>query len=263
MDREDIPNYRDFIEGLVPKEIVRNYIAVALEGQSKPRRQRLMEVSETIREVLAFLGEPGEAADNLKFRGIEVSMEENEYRVCFVFYSGEGPSSEEAIPIRHRNIRERIYPEPYYRIIRRYIGHRPLFCAAAGVFVSDEQQRLLLHRRGDNRLWSLPGGMIEPGEDILEAAAREVREETGFTVRLERLVGVSSRRENFVVYPNRDQLRFIGLILTGTCTGGEAFVDHVETIEVGWFSPEAIPEDTDEYTRKHLACIHRTTPMFD
>jgi len=61
----------------------------------------------------------------------------------------------------------------------------PVECA--GALVRDEVGRLLLVRRGREPaagLWSLPGGRIEPGETAAEAAAREVREETGLDVEI-------------------------------------------------------------------------------
>ncbi|AVV57519.1 NUDIX hydrolase [Paenibacillus glucanolyticus] len=38
--------------------------------------------------------------------------------------------------------------------------------------------------------WSFPGGRIEPGEDIVEAAIREAKEETGYDVKLTSTTGV-------------------------------------------------------------------------
>ena len=55
----------------------------------------------------------------------------------------------------------------------------------AGAVLHDARGRLLLVQRGHepNRgTWSLPGGRIEPGETPQQAAAREVREETGLEV---------------------------------------------------------------------------------
>lgn len=45
--------------------------------------------------------------------------------------------------------------------------------------------------------WALPGGIVEYGETVEEAALREAKEETGLNVKLERLIGVYSD-------PNRD-----------------------------------------------------------
>src|SRR3954466_12295448 len=61
-----------------------------------------------------------------------------------------------------------------------------------GAVVRDAAGRLLLVRRGHapgRGLWSLPGGRVEPGESVEQAVAREVREETGLTVRAGAPVG--------------------------------------------------------------------------
>lgn len=53
--------------------------------------------------------------------------------------------------------------------------------------------RVLLTQREDFEVWCLPGGGVEPGESLAQAAIREVREETGLEVELVRLVGIYSR----------------------------------------------------------------------
>lgn len=67
--------------------------------------------------------------------------------------------------------------------VRRRYPEMPLVGAAAAVF--DEQGRVLLVQRGrPPRLgqWGLPGGMLELGERLADAAAREVREECGVEI---------------------------------------------------------------------------------
>lgn len=67
---------------------------------------------------------------------------------------------------------------------------RPVECA--GAVVHDDAGRLLLVRRGHppaEGMWSLPGGRVEPGETIEQAAAREVAEETGLEVAVGRRLG--------------------------------------------------------------------------
>jgi ADP-ribose pyrophosphatase YjhB (NUDIX family) len=59
-----------------------------------------------------------------------------------------------------------------------------------------EQGRALLIRRGSEPLlgeWSIPGGMLELGETLEEGVARELREETGLTIRVIELIEVFDR----------------------------------------------------------------------
>lgn len=56
--------------------------------------------------------------------------------------------------------------------------------------VFDDEGRVLLSRRGDLDIWNLPGGRLDAGEKLADAAAREVREETGIITHIERAVGL-------------------------------------------------------------------------
>lgn len=59
---------------------------------------------------------------------------------------------------------------------------------ASAVVISDGQ--VLLIKRRDVEVWALPGGAIDSGESIAQAAVREVKEETGIDIHLVRLDGV-------------------------------------------------------------------------
>lgn len=62
--------------------------------------------------------------------------------------------------------------------------------AAAGVIIDDQGRLLLILRAKEPEAgrWTVPGGRVEPGESLREAAVREVREETGIDVVINREV---------------------------------------------------------------------------
>ncbi len=73
---------------------------------------------------------------------------------------------------------------------------------AVVVLVRDDQQRLLTIRRNHEPAmfeWSWPSGFVDAGERVEDAAAREVREETGVEAQIEQLLGVWSATGDPVV----------------------------------------------------------------
>lgn len=59
---------------------------------------------------------------------------------------------------------------------------------------------LLCHRR-DHDLWNLPGGGLEKGESVSQGLAREVKEETGLKIKIDKLTGIYNKlNKNEVVF---------------------------------------------------------------
>ncbi len=72
----------------------------------------------------------------------------------------------------------------------------------AGAIPVDDEGRVILLRRGfdpGRGLWTFPGGFVDLGESVEQAALRETVEELGIAIELERLVGVYSRDDDRVV----------------------------------------------------------------
>ena len=124
--------------------------------------------------------------------------------------------------------------------LRTLIGHRPILMVGAGVLIEDTSQRLLLLLRSDNHKWGLPGGAVEPGEDIEQTARRETIEETGLTVGDLDLFGVFSGPELFYEYPNGDQVYNVTIIYRARQVSGEL---HLNEEHIAWqyFTNEDIP----------------------
>ncbi|MFJ5927155.1 NUDIX hydrolase [Kitasatospora sp. NPDC092948] len=133
--------------------------------------------------------------------------------------------------------------------LREIVGHRPLWMSGVAVVPVDDEGRVLLGRRADNGRWSLVGGIIDPGEQPADAAVRECLEETGVTVRPELLVSVSVSPE--IDYPNGDRAQYLELTFRCRPVAGEARVNDDESLEVGWFHPDALPE-LDASTRERI-----------
>ena len=129
----------------------------------------------------------------------------------------------------------------YLDWIRSQVGQRKIFLAFTSVVLRDEQGRLLLQRRTDFDVWGLPGGMLEPGEDILTCARRELLEESGLTAGDLSLVGVYTGPEYAATYPNGDQVQQYTICLQGPVMGGQMQVDGIETSEQRFFEPGEIP----------------------
>ena len=127
----------------------------------------------------------------------------------------------------------------YVTRMRAHIGHDLLLLPGASAVVRDGQGRILLLRRADNGRWSLPAGMIEPGEQPAESVLREIHEETGVHAEIERLAGVATHPAE---YPNGDRCQFLAIWFRCRAVGGEARPDGDESLEVGWFAPDELPE---------------------
>lgn len=71
---------------------------------------------------------------------------------------------------------------------------------AAGVLIEDEHLLLVQQHVNANRGWSLPGGRVETGETLEEAVTREMKEETGLDVSIERMLYVADKPENNLLH---------------------------------------------------------------
>lgn len=111
----------------------------------------------------------------------------------------------------------------------------PLLGDQSGQDPEGDRRIVLIQRRDDGR-WGLPGGMVEWGDTIAQAARRELLEETGLTlVRIERLVGVYS-------HPQRDpRFHSVCVLLVLETAGAPDIQDRLEVSNIRAFTPDEIP----------------------
>ncbi|MFJ9009894.1 NUDIX hydrolase [Streptomyces canus] len=128
----------------------------------------------------------------------------------------------------------------FIRTLRQSIGHDLLWLPGVSAVVLDDDGRVLLNRRSDTGKWSLIGGIPEPGEQPAACAVREVEEETGVHCVVERVIVVQALKP--VTYGNGDICQYMDISFRCRAVGGEARVNDDESLEVGWFAVDALPE---------------------
>lgn len=124
---------------------------------------------------------------------------------------------------------------------------------SVAAIIFDEAGRVLLQQRGDNGYWGLPGGGVELGETLAEAAIREVAEETGYTVEIVRLVGVySDPRYTVARYADGNAVQYISSLFECRIVSGAPLLSD-ETLALAWFAPDALPAEFVPNHRVRLA----------
>lgn len=137
----------------------------------------------------------------------------------------------------------------YVRALRSHVGTDLLWMTGVSAVVRNDQGDVLLVRRADTGRWALVSGILEPGEQPAVGLAREVEEETGVVAEVEALTGVWTLPE--LTYPNGDRAQYLDLCFTARHVSGDARVNDDESLEVGWFATDALP-DLPHRTRVRL-----------
>ena len=128
----------------------------------------------------------------------------------------------------------------YIKWIRGKVGHEKIIIVYAGGCIFNENGEVLLQKRADCNKWGFPGGAIELGETPEMAAKREVKEETGLEIEVQKLIGIYT--DSDVIYPNGDKAHSICICYEMSVVGGELSCDENETLELKYFSLDNMPE---------------------
>jgi ADP-ribose pyrophosphatase YjhB (NUDIX family) len=112
---------------------------------------------------------------------------------------------------------------------------------AVSAFIQDNKGRILMIRRTDNDLYSIPGGQLELGETLAEAAVREVREETGIECEVTGVIGLYSDPKHVIAYDDGEVRQEFSICFRAHVTGGTLRTSN-ESSEVLWSKPKELEQ---------------------
>lgn len=105
---------------------------------------------------------------------------------------------------------------------------------SVNVMIENQSGDLLMIKRSDNGNWAIPGGAIDLGESLTEAAVRETREETGIDCYITGIVGIYTDPKHIIFYTSNGEARQeFSVVLTARVTGGTPTTSD-ESVEVVW-----------------------------
>ncbi len=128
----------------------------------------------------------------------------------------------------------------YIQWIRSKVGHDYVILNFSGACIVNDKGEILLQRRSKTEnIWGLPGGAVELGESIEEAAVREIKEETGLDIKVDYLIGIYSKY--FTEYPNGDKAQSICYCFKALVVNGAFHIDNKETFDLQFFDRSDLP----------------------
>jgi ADP-ribose pyrophosphatase YjhB (NUDIX family) len=105
---------------------------------------------------------------------------------------------------------------------------------SVNVVVVNDAGEILLIRRTDNDNWAVPGGAIDLGESVAQAAVRETVEESGIECEITGIVGIYSDPKHVLLYTSNGEVRQeFSIVLTGRPLSGQP-TPSSESSEVRW-----------------------------
>lgn len=149
------------------------------------------------------------------------------------------------------------YAESYLGQLRQRIGKMKVFSNGVRAIIQDVDNRILLVQRSDNRKWVMPAGGIELDESIMEACAREVREETGLIVEAATLIAIYSHPRYSFVTSYGDPYQMISHVFRIDRWSGTLQTKTDETLAAAFFELDELPSSLSPLYRETLEDLQR------
>jgi mutator protein MutT len=130
----------------------------------------------------------------------------------------------------------------YYKHLREKVGKDLIFMPSVAGIIRNSDNEILFQYPGDGKFWSLPAGAIEPGETPAQALIREVWEETGLTVKLNRLLGVFGGESFRFTYPHGDQVEYNVFVFECSIVSGKLTSIDGESADLRFIKEENKPK---------------------
>lgn len=141
--------------------------------------------------------------------------------------------------------------------LREHIGHAPLSLVGTTAIVFRDE-KVLLGKRADNGAWQPIAGIVEPGEEPADAAARECLEEAGVVVSVDRLALVQQLPR--ITYANGDQVDYLDLVFRCSWVSGDPHPADGELTEVGFYDLAAMGDIDQSQVRKIALAMAEEDP---
>lgn len=137
---------------------------------------------------------------------------------------------------------------------------------SVNALVVNDQGQLLLIRRTDNGNWSLPGGAVDAGETLRQAAVRETREETGIECKVTGISGIYTNPSHVIEYTSDGEVRQeFSIVLTAEPIAGEP-TPSSESSQVTWVDPSSLDDYPMHPSMRYRIDYHlsgKTQPYLD
>lgn len=113
---------------------------------------------------------------------------------------------------------------------------------SVNVVVANGAGEILLIRRSDNGNWALPGGAVDIGESLLQAAVRETCEEAGIECQITGLSGIYTDPGHVILYTSNGEARQeFSVVLAARATSGQLSVSS-ETSDARWVAVQDLEQ---------------------